>query len=182
LLTVLLGDGWAEDGAVALATAVGADDDVTATGAGGGAAVVGGGATGTTVVGAGAGTEETCELWETCEACELCPLTPDTWDEWLTWEPTPAGASPLTANSGNATTFGSSRLPCARVAPRAGDALTATAATAAASGIIGDLRTARNASKTHTDRYPHARESRPIYVNSDLIFADYSTIAGPSRQ
>jgi hypothetical protein len=28
------------------------------------------------LVGAGAGTDETCETWETC------PPVPDTWDEW----------------------------------------------------------------------------------------------------
>jgi hypothetical protein len=34
------------------------------------------------LVGAGAGTDETCE---TCETCELCPPIPDTWDEWDEW-------------------------------------------------------------------------------------------------
>ena len=38
-------------------------------------------ATGAALVGAGAGTDETCE---TCETWETCPPEPDTWDEWLT--------------------------------------------------------------------------------------------------
>jgi hypothetical protein len=51
------------------------------------------------------------------------------------------GICPLIANSGSATAFGSLGFPGVRVAPTAGDAPIATAATAAASGIIGDFRT-----------------------------------------
>ncbi len=39
-------------------------------------------ATGAALVGAGAGTDETCETCETWETCP--PPEPDTWDEWLT--------------------------------------------------------------------------------------------------
>ena len=94
--------------------------------------------TGAALVGAGAGTDETCE---TCETWETCPPEPDTWDEWLTWNPTLAGAWPFTARSGNATTLAPSRFPAKSGAACAGVAPRATAVTAAASGRIGDFRT-----------------------------------------
>ena len=49
-----------------------------------GTGLAGGGgwdAAGAALVGVGAGTDEICELWETCETW---PPVPDTWDEWLT--------------------------------------------------------------------------------------------------
>jgi hypothetical protein len=56
---------------VALAVGVGLGEAdavaAVAAGAGGGAAGVGGGATGAAVVGAGPGTDETWDEWETCE-------------------------------------------------------------------------------------------------------------------
>lgn len=102
LLAVVFWAGCAVGGAeLAVVAAVG--DDVVGTGAAGGAAVVGW--TGAALAGGGAGTDDTCELWETCDMCELCPPVPDTCDEWLTWEPTPAGAWRFTASSGSTTDF-----------------------------------------------------------------------------
>jgi hypothetical protein len=152
VLATVLRDGWAVVELAVLAAGAAGTEAGAADSGGGATAVCAGG-------GGGAGTDETCELWETCE---LCPLTPDTWDEWLTCEPTPAGAWPLTASSGITMALGSLVFPGARAAPMAGDAPTATAATAAARGIIGDFRMAGNASKSYADRYRHGRESRVI--------------------
>lgn len=126
---------------------LGLGDDVVAAGAGAGARVVGAGATGTALVGAGPGTEEICEL---CDTCEICPGPPDTCDWWLTCELTAAGPSAFTARSGNATTLCSSRFAGESGAAAPGDAPSATAVTAvtaAASGIIGDFRTALDHSR-----------------------------------
>jgi hypothetical protein len=110
-----------------------------------GAGLAGAGAwdvAGTTLVGAGAGTDDICETCETWETWLPVPDTWDEWDEWLTCPSMPAGIWPFTARSGNATTLAaSSRLPAKSDAACAGDAAIATAVTAAASGRIGDLGT-----------------------------------------
>jgi hypothetical protein len=139
VLAVVEGVGLGLGGGVVVVAAGGGAEVV---GAGGGAYVVGAGATGTALVGAGPGTDEICEL---CETCEMCPGPPDTCDWWLTCEKTPADRSPLTARSGKATAFCSSRFPGesgAAIPGGAPSATAVTAVTAAASGIIGDFRTA----------------------------------------
>lgn len=126
-----------------------AGEPVEGSGLGDGLEVVGEGAAGAvagaTVVGGGAavvGDEETCdecETDETCDECDECPPEPETCDEWLTCDPTFAGSWPFAARSGNETALTSSRLPVWKVEAIAGEALTAIAATATATGRISGL-------------------------------------------
>jgi hypothetical protein len=86
----------------------------------------------------------------------------------------------LTASSGNDTTLWSSRFPAGNAAAMDGVELNATAVIAAATGRIGDFRTARDASSNRSITYHHEREWAGLAARSGYTWAT-AAMTWPSR-